>query len=62
MKLPKLGDSISDATIIKLSKSKKYINNLILDVGDYVKTDEVIAEVETDKVNVNNLSLKIIYF
>lgn len=42
MKLPKLGDSISDATIAKLYKS----------VGQKILPDEVLAEVETDKVNV----------
>jgi 2-oxoglutarate dehydrogenase E2 component (dihydrolipoamide succinyltransferase) len=42
MKLPKLGDSISDATVLKFHKN----------VGDAVQPDEIIAEVETDKVNV----------
>ena len=38
--LPKLGESIHSATIVKWLKQ----------VGDYVKRDEVIAEVTTDKV------------
>lgn len=40
IKVPPLGESVSEATIAKLLKKK----------GDYVKADEMIAELETDKV------------
>lgn len=40
IKVPPLGESVSEATIAKLLKK----------VGDYVKADEMIVELETDKV------------
>lgn len=41
VKLPKLGESIVGATVVQWLKNK----------GDYVKVDEPIVEVSTDKVN-----------
>jgi 2-oxoglutarate dehydrogenase E2 component (dihydrolipoamide succinyltransferase) len=40
IKVPPLGESVSEATIASLKKK----------VGDYVKADEMIVELETDKV------------
>lgn len=40
IKVPPLGESVTEATIAKLLKK----------VGDYVKADEMIVELETDKV------------
>ena len=40
--IPPLGESIAEGTIAKWLKR----------VGDYVKTDEPLAELETDKVTV----------
>jgi 2-oxoglutarate dehydrogenase E2 component (dihydrolipoamide succinyltransferase) len=40
IKVPALGESVSEATIARLHKK----------VGDFVKSDELIAELETDKV------------
>ncbi len=40
IKVPPLGESVSEATIAKLCKA----------VGDYVKADEMLVELETDKV------------
>jgi len=40
IKIPTVGESVKEVTIVRLFKQ----------VGDYVKLDEVIAEIETDKV------------
>lgn len=40
IKVPALGESVSEATIAKLYKK----------VGDFIKTDELLVELETDKV------------
>src|ERR1043165_6372161 len=42
IKIPSLGESVSEATIAKWNKAD----------GDYVKVDEVLAELETDKATV----------
>jgi 2-oxoglutarate dehydrogenase E2 component (dihydrolipoamide succinyltransferase) len=42
IKIPSLGESVAEATIAKWTRSD----------GDFVKTDEVIAELETDKATV----------
>lgn len=41
IKAPAMGESIAEATVAKWHKA----------VGDYVQADEIIAELETDKVN-----------
>ena len=40
MKVPAMGDSISDGTIVEWLKKE----------GDWVDADEIIASIETDKV------------
>jgi pyruvate/2-oxoglutarate dehydrogenase complex dihydrolipoamide acyltransferase (E2) component len=50
MKVPSLGDSISEGTIQKYFKSTLIIYKI--DVGQSVKVDEVICSIETDKVTV----------
>lgn len=40
--VPNMGDSITEGTVFELQKNK----------GDYVDMDEVIAIIETDKVQV----------
>src|SRR4051812_24945202 len=42
LQIPSLGESVSEATIAKWVKAD----------GDYVKMDEVVAELETDKATV----------
>ena len=42
LQIPSLGESVSEATIAKWVKND----------GDYVKMDEVVAELETDKATV----------
>jgi 2-oxoglutarate dehydrogenase E2 component (dihydrolipoamide succinyltransferase) len=42
IKVPSMGDSITEGTIVEWSKK----------VGEYVKADDVVASVETDKVTV----------
>jgi len=43
VKVPTMGDSISEGTVHELLKKP----------GDYVQADEIIATVETDKVQVD---------
>src|SRR5947208_5295382 len=43
VQIPALGESISEATLIKWHKND----------GDFVKTDEPLCELETDKANVD---------
>jgi 2-oxoglutarate dehydrogenase E2 component (dihydrolipoamide succinyltransferase) len=47
-----MGDSISEGTVQEFTKSKNYAQQL-LEIGEYVAEDEIIAVVETDKVNVD---------
>lgn len=52
-----MGDSISEGVVESFVKCKfhsKY--NKLLEVGQQVKADEVIARIETDKVTVDILS------
>ena len=39
--LPKMGESVAEATIIKWTKKP----------GDYIETDETVMEIATDKVD-----------
>jgi len=41
--VPKMGDSISEGTVQSFVKK----------IGEYVEADEVVAVIETDKVNVD---------
>ena len=43
VKVPKMGDSISEGTVQSFVKK----------VGEYVEADQVVAVIETDKVNVD---------
>ena len=63
-----MGDSISEGVIESFVKSKfRFIENhrsylplmsclLMIDPGEYVDADEVVARIETDKVTVDILS------
>jgi 2-oxoglutarate dehydrogenase E2 component (dihydrolipoamide succinyltransferase) len=42
VRVPSMGDSITEGTIVEWSKK----------VGQYVKSDDIIASIETDKVTV----------
>lgn len=46
IKVPEMGESITEATILRWTKSK----------GDFVKADEVLVELETDKVSLEILA------
>jgi 2-oxoglutarate dehydrogenase E2 component (dihydrolipoamide succinyltransferase) len=43
-----MGESITEGTLVQWHKSKF---SVILEIGDFVKRDEQIATIETDKVS-----------
>lgn len=52
-----MGDSISEGVVESFVKSKFHSKfNKLLEVGQEVKADEVIARIETDKVTVDILA------
>jgi hypothetical protein len=79
IKVPKMGDSISEGTVqtfvksklrficcghvahinvclktyLEIKKTKMMLTECYIEAGDFVQADEVVAVIETDKVNVD---------
>ncbi len=53
MKVPQMGDSISEGTVDAYIKSKCAEADTVAEPGEYVEVDETIASIETDKVTVD---------
>jgi 2-oxoglutarate dehydrogenase E2 component (dihydrolipoamide succinyltransferase) len=51
--VPKMGDSITSGSVKNYTKSNCYNRFWIIDVGDYVELDEIVAYIETDKITVD---------